>query len=183
MLELMIAAAAAGEHGEAVHHAEPTALGLDPTGWVALAMLAVFALFIWKKVPAAIGKALDKKIAAIRDQLDEASALRKEAEELKREYELKARAADSEAAAMVERAKAESKQIVAKAKKDAEALVARRSKMAEDKIAAEERAAIDEIRAATAKAATAAAAKLIADGNDAKIDQTLVDQAIAGLSR
>jgi len=56
----MMAAVAAAEHGEAVHHAEPTALGFDPTGWVALAMLAVFALFIWKKVPAAIGKALDK---------------------------------------------------------------------------------------------------------------------------
>jgi F-type H+-transporting ATPase subunit b len=85
MLKLMIAAAAAAEHGEPVHHAEPTALFLDPTGWVALAMLAVFALFIWKKVPDAIGKALDKKIAAIRDELDEASAQGAEAEELKRE--------------------------------------------------------------------------------------------------
>ena len=43
---------------------EPTALGFDPGGWVALAMLVVFAILIWKKVPAAIGKALDKKIAA-----------------------------------------------------------------------------------------------------------------------
>ena len=41
-------------------------------------------------MPAAIGKALDKKIAAIRDQLDEAAALRKEAEALKAEYEAKA---------------------------------------------------------------------------------------------
>ena len=40
--------------------------------------------------------------------------------------------------------------------------------MAEAKIAAEERAAIDELRATAAKAATAAAAKLIAERNDAK---------------
>ena len=183
MLKLMLAAAAAVEGGEAVHHAEPTALYLDPTGWVAAAMLAVFALFIWKKVPAAIGKALDKKIDAIREQLAEAESLRKDAEALKAEYEAKAKAADSEAAAMVERAKAESKQIVAKAKKDAEALVERRSKMAEDKIAAEERVAIDEIRAAAAKAATAAAARLIAERNDAKSDQALVDQAIGQLTK
>ena len=185
MLKMLIAAAAehaaeAAEHGGAVH-AEPTALGFDPTGWVALAMVAVLALFIWKKVPAAVGKALDKKIAEIREQLDEAATLRKEAEALKAGYEAKAKAADGEAAAMVERAKAESKQIVAKAKKDAEALVVRRTKMAEDKIAAEERAAIADIRAATAKAATAAAAKLVADGHDQDTDKRLVDQAIAGL--
>ena len=182
MLKLLIAAeAAAGEHGEAAVHAEPTALFLDPTGWVALAMIAVLALFIWKKVPAAVGKALDKKIAEIREQLAEAETLRKEAEELRAEYEAKAKAADGEAAAMVERAKGEAKQIVAKAKKDAEALVVRRSKMAEEKIAAEERAAIADIRAATARAATAAAAKLVADGHDESTDKRLVDQAIAGL--
>ena len=78
-----------------------------PPAGVALAMIVVFAIMIWKKVPAAIGKALDKKIAQIREQLDEASALRKEAEELKREYEAKAASADAEAAAMIERAKGE----------------------------------------------------------------------------
>ena len=73
------------------------------------------------------------------------------------------------------------KAIIAKAGTDAEALVARRQAMAEAKIAAEERAAIDELRATAAKAATAAAAKLIAERNDAASDAKLVDQAIAGL--
>jgi ribonucleoside-diphosphate reductase beta chain len=39
-------------------HHEATFLGFDPGGWVAIAMLAVFALLIWKKVPGAIGRAL-----------------------------------------------------------------------------------------------------------------------------
>ena len=179
MLDLLLAAVEA--HGEGAEFIEPTAFGLTPTAWVALAMIAVFALMIWKKVPAAIGKALDGKIAEIRDQLDEAKTLRAEAEALKKEYEAKAAAATSEAAAMVERAKAESKAIVAKAKKDAEALVERRTQMAESKIAAEERAAIDEVRAVAAKAATAAATRLIADRRDAATDKALVDEAIAGL--
>jgi len=166
----------------AEHH-EATAFGFGPGGWVAIAMLLVFAIAIWKKVPSAIGKALDKKIAQIRDQLDEASALRKEAEELKREYEAKAASADAEAAAMVERAKGEAQSIVAKAEEDAKALVERRKAMAESKIAAEERAAIDELRATAAKAATAAAAKLIAERNDAETDQALVDQAIGQLTK
>lgn len=170
----------AGEHG--VEH-EATALGFGPGGWVALAMLVVFAIAIWKKVPAAIGKALDKKIAAIRDQLAEAAALRLDAEDLRKEYQAKAATADNEAAAMIERAKAEAERIVAKAEEDAKALVERRKAMAEAKIAAEERAAIDELRATAARAATAAAAKLIAERNDAKTDQGLVDEAIAGLAK
>lgn len=179
MLELMLAAVA--EHGEAAVHTEPTALYMDPTQWVALSMIAILALFVWKKVPAAVGRALDKKIDGIRAQLAEAESLRKDAEALKAEYEAKARDAEGEAAAMVERAKAEAKQIVAKAKTDAKALVARRSKMAEEKIAAEERAAIADIRSTTAKAAAAAAGKLVAEKHDAGSDKALVDKAIAGL--
>src|SRR4030095_16420988 len=94
---------------------EATALGFSPGGWVALAMLVVFALAIWKKVAAAIGKALDKKIALLRAQPAVADTLRKDAEALKPEYQAKAPAADQEAAAMVERAKHEAEAIVAKA--------------------------------------------------------------------
>ncbi len=158
--------------------AEPIFLGLDPGGWVALAMIAVFAILAWKKVPAAIGKALDDKIKLIRDQLAEAESLRKEAEALKAEYEKKAKSVDKDRKALLERAKHEADEIVAKAKLDAEALIERRTRMAEDKIAAEERAAIDELRTAAADAASRAAAKLIAERHDAASDSKLVDQAI-----
>jgi len=176
LLILSVAAMAAEEH-------EPTALGFGPGGWVAIAMLMIFAIAIWKKVPAAIGKALDANIAKIRDQLAEAEALRKDAEALKAEYEAKAKAAGADAQAIVERAKDEAVSILATAKTDAEALVARRGKMAEDRIAAEERSAIAELRSTTARAATAAAAGLIAERHDAGSDKTLVDQAIAGLGK
>ena len=157
---------------------EPTFLGLDAGGWVALAMLAVFALLIWKKVPGAIGRALDDKIALIRNQLAEAESLRKEAEALKAEYEAKAASADKDREALMVRARHEADEIVAKAKADAEALVERRTRMAEDKIAAEERAVVEQLRAATADAAAKAAAKLIAKRHDAATDSKLVDQAI-----
>ncbi|HEU0310965.1 MAG TPA: F0F1 ATP synthase subunit B [Sphingomicrobium sp.] len=165
-------------------HAQPAAFGVVTAPVVvALAIFLVILFLIWKKVPAAIGRSLDKKIAAIREQLDEAESLRKDAEALKAEYEAKAVAADKEAAAMVERARHEAEAIVAKAAEDAAALVERRKAMAEAKIAAEERAAIDELRATTAKAATEAAAKLIAERGDAGADKKLVDQAIAGLAK
>ena len=158
--------------------AEPTFLGLNPGGWVALAMLVVFAIMIWKKVPAAIGKALDSKIALIRDQLAEAESLRKEAEALKAEFEAKSKSADKDRKALLERAKHEAEEIVAKAKTDAEALIGRRTRMAEDKIAAEERTAIEQLRASAADAAAKAAARLIAERDDAATDARLVDEAI-----
>ena len=163
---------------EAPEHAEPSFLGLNAGGWIAVAVLFVFAVMIWKKVPRAIGKALDDKIALIRDQLAEAETLRKEAEALKAEYEAKAASVDKDRDALIERARHEADEIVAKARTDAEALIARRTRMAEDKIAAEERAAVEQLRSAAADAATKAAAKLIAERHDAKTDAQLVDQAI-----
>src|SRR5437588_454085 len=162
----------------ASEHAEPTFLGLDPGGWVALAMLAVFALLIWKKVPGAIAGALDSKIALIRNQLAEAEALRNEAEALKAEYEAKSASVDQDRAALLERAKHEADEIVAKAKTDAETLIERRTRMAQDKIAAEERAAVEQLRATAADAAAKATAKIIAERHDAATDAKLVDQAI-----
>ncbi|MEO8548167.1 MAG: F0F1 ATP synthase subunit B [Sphingomicrobium sp.] len=172
-------------HASTVQHepagGEAKAFGLDAPVFIALAMIVVLAIMIWKKVPAAIGKALDAKIALIRDQLAEAEALRKEAEALKAEYQAKANAAGAEAAAMIERAHGEAREIVAKAKTDAEALIARRSRMAEDKIAAEERAAVKELRAAAVDGAARAAARLIAGRDDPATDQQLVDRTIAEL--
>jgi F-type H+-transporting ATPase subunit b len=160
------------------HHADPAALGFDATMLVALAMLVVLAVMAWKKVPAAIGRSLDAKIASIRDQLAEAEQLRKEAEALKAEYQAKADAAEADAAAMIERARHEADAIVAKAQSDAEQLVARRTRMAEDKIAAEERAAVQQLRANAADAAARAAARLIAERHDAAADARLIDQSI-----
>jgi F-type H+-transporting ATPase subunit b len=161
------------------HEVEPTALGfLTPTMAISLAMVVVILIMIWKKVPGAIAGALDSKIALIRDQLAEAESLRKEAEALKAEYEKKAKSADKDRAALIERAKHEADEIVAKAKTDAEALIERRTRMAEDKIAAEERTAVEQLRAAAADAAAKAAAKLIAERHDASTDAKVVDQAI-----
>src|SRR5689334_2892772 len=154
------------------HETEATAFGLTAPAFIALAMI------VWKKVPGAIGRALDDKIKLIRDQLAEAESLRKEAEALKAEYEAKAKSADEDREALLERAKHEADEIVAKAKTDAEALIERRTRMAEDKIAAEERSAIEQLRASAADAAAKAAARLIAERHDATTDAQLVDRAI-----
>ena len=168
--------------GAEEEHVSPSALGFDATMLVALAMIAVIVMAIWKKVPATIAGALDNQIAGIRQQLDQATALRAEAEAIKTEYEAKAKQAAIDAEAMKAAAEEEAKLIVSRAKSDATALIGRRAQAAEEKIAAAERAAIADVRKKAASAAAAAAAQLIAVHHDAKADAALIDQSIASLN-
>src|SRR6476619_1259280 len=89
------------------HEVEATAFGLTAPAWIALAMIVVIAIMIWKKVPGAVAGALDSKIALIRDQLAEAESLRKDAEALKAEYQAKSASADKDRDALHERARHE----------------------------------------------------------------------------
>lgn len=166
-----------------IEHAEMSFLGINPGGFVALSMIVVILLMVWKGVPGAIGRALDKKIASIREQLDEAAKLRAEAEALRAEYQAKAASAQAEADQILAHARAEADVILADAKEHTAQLIQRRSRMAEDKIAAAERSAIAEVRAKAADAAARAAALIIADRHDAESDKALVDKAIGALGQ
>lgn len=163
-------------------HVVPSAYGFDASMLVALAMLVVIGLAIWKKVPSMIAGALDKQIAGIRAQLDQATALRAEAEAIKAEYEAKAKAAAQDAIDMKAAAVEEAKLIVSQAKIDATNLIARRAQAAEDKIAAAERTAIADVRSKAAAVSAAAAAQLIAVHHDAQADASLIDQSISSLN-
>jgi F-type H+-transporting ATPase subunit b len=166
-----------------LHHAEAAWGFMTAPAFVALSMLVVIAIILWKRVPAMIGKMLDAKNAAIRTQLDEATALRTEAEAELAEAKKRNASSAKDAAAIVAHAEAEAAAMIAKAEADAADLVKRRARMAEDKIGAAERAAIAEVRAKAADVAVQAAAALIADTHNAAADKPLVDKAIAGLAR
>ncbi|GGC17666.1 hypothetical protein GCM10011371_01470 [Novosphingobium marinum] len=175
-----------GAHTEVVErggeHVEPAAFGiLTPGVWVALAMLVLILVMLWKKVPAMIAGSLDKSIAEIRKQLDEAKELRAEAEALRKEYSDKIANAEKDAAAMLDHARHEADAIVAKAEADTTQMIARREKMADDKIGAAERAAVADLRAKAASAATAASRDIIRQRHSAAADDALVNEAISNL--
>ena len=184
MLEYLAVAAAehAAQAGAEEHHAEAVVGGisfLTPGFFVALAMLVVIAIMLRARVPALIAKALDARIVAIREQLDQAAKLRAEAEALRDEYARKAKEAAHEIIEMKKAAEHQAAEIVEKAKRDSAALIERRQAMAEEKIAAAERAAVEEVRTRATEAATAAARALIAKQHDAEADSKMVDQTIA----
>ncbi|WP_375291673.1 hypothetical protein [Qipengyuania sp.] len=168
-------------HGGAPVHSEPELFGMAPFQVVALSMLVLIVIMLWKRVPSSIGKGIDSRIAAIKEQLDEAKALRAEAETLRGEYEAKIAGAEKDAVAMLANAQTEADDILAKAEADGKAMVARRERMAEDKIAAAEREAVESVRNRAVSAATAASRKLIAEKHGEDEDRALADKVIAGL--
>lgn len=171
----------ATDAGGAPVHAEPSLFGFAPFQIVALAMLVLIVIMLWKRVPGAVMRGLDTRIAAIRQQLDEARALRAEAEQLRGEYAARIAGAQRDAEAMLANARTEADDILAKAEADGAAMVARRERMAEDKIAAAEREAIRAVRNRAVTAATAASRKLIAQNHGEAADRALADKVIAGL--
>lgn len=168
-----------GSHGHG-----PELLGLSAEGWVyvALTIFILLAIFVGK-APKKIATALDERIAETKRELDEARALRAEAEALLAEARTRQQGSARDAEAIIAHAQAEAQTLIANAERDAEQLVERRSRMAEDKIAAAERGALADVRARAAIAATAAAETLITQRLDAEGDRAMIDQAIAGLAR
>ena len=163
-------------------HVDPMLLGLATYQWVSIAMVTLLLIaFFGAKVHKTIGGGLDNRIAAIREQLDEAKKLRAEAEALRDEYAAKIADAQKDAEAMLANARTEADAVMLRAEEDSAEMVARRQRMAEDKIAAAEREAIKDVRNRAATAATGASRKLIAEKHDAAQDRALADEIIAGL--
>lgn len=173
-----VAATAAG------HAPEALLLGLGAETWVSVSMFIFFALaIIIGKLPQRIAAALDDRIAGVRRQLDEAKAIRAEAETLLIDAAKARDAATADAAAIVARARAEAAELVTSSERNAGLTIERRTAAALAKIAAAERAAEAELRADVAARVTAAAATLIAANADTALQARLTDDAILGLER
>ncbi len=179
MAETIATTAAAG--GE---HAEPVLLGLGAESWVYVSV-SIFLILavVLGKLPQRIAQGLDARIAAVKRQLDEAKAVRAEAEALLKEAMASREAATKDAEAIVARAHSEAAELVAESQKAAALTIERRTAAAEAKIAAAERAAEADLRADVARRVTAAAATLIAAKADKALQGKLTDDAIAGLER
>ena len=174
------AQAASVEQAEDELHHE-VFLGLDSYGWVGIAFAFFVGILIWQKVPQKIADALDSRGRKVRTELDEARALRAEAETILAEQVAKAEQAAKDAEAMMANAKGEADALIADAEASAAAMIARRKESAQQKIAAAERAAEQDLRARVATLATEAARRVIADETGAAERQAMTDKAIRDL--
>lgn len=172
--------AAHTEQSDTPHEAGPSFI-FGPGGWVGVSMLVFLLILLWQGVHKLIVNMLDGKISAIRDQLEEAKALRVEAEALRDEYAAKLVDAEKHAQAMMGNAQRDADSILEKAEADGKAMVERRKRMAEDKISAAEREAVEDVKAVAVGAAANAARKLIAEKHGADADRKLADDVIASI--
>lgn len=149
--------------------------------WEGLGLVIVLAFFVWWRVPAFLAAALDRRAEAIAKELEQASQIRREAEQVLLEYRQKATAAKSEAEHILKETKEEAARYATEARAQLQAQMERRAKMAEQQIAQAEARAIAEIRDAAANAAAAAAEKLIVAHLDDTKSRALIDSSIKEL--
>jgi F-type H+-transporting ATPase subunit b len=154
----------------------------NPETWVAAAFI-IFVVLAAKPIGRAIGKGLDGRAAKIKAQLDEARALRDEAEKLLAEHQRKQISAVKEAEAILDRAREEAERVQRESAAGLEAAFARREKMALDKIAQAEAQAVADVRNQAVDIAMAAAARLLKENIDAGKGDSLIDAAITELER
>lgn len=148
---------------------------------VLLAFILFVAVLYFFKVPGMIGGLLDKRADGIKSELDEAKALRDEAQSILASYERKQQEVAEQSERIIAHAKEEAQLAANQAKQDLEASIARRLAAAEDQIASAEAAAVKEVRDTAVNVAVAAAGDVIAKGMTAAKGNALIDSAIPGL--
>ena len=158
------------------------ALLLDSHFWVAIAFLVFLGVLVWAGVHKLAWKSLGDAGAKVQAQLDEADALRREAQDLLDQVKAQKDASEKLAAEILANAKEEAQRLGVEAQAKLAEQIERRGQMAERKIAQAEAQAEAQVRAAAADlAAQMAEQVLVARLSGAKSDP-LIDKAIGQLA-
>ena len=153
---------------------------LANTDFVVLIGFLVFVgIVVYFKVPGLVGGMLDKRADGIKAELDEAKALREEAQSLLASYERKQKEVQEQADRIVAAAKEEATNAATAAKEDIAKSITRRLAAAEDQIASAEASAIKDVRDQAIAVAVGAAKDVIAAQMDATSAGAMIDTSIA----
>jgi F-type H+-transporting ATPase subunit b len=150
----------------------------DAEFWVAAAFAVFLGGLVYLGVHEMMVKWVDQRRDKIKAELDEARALKEEAQALLAQYQHKRREADEEAAGIIAGAQAEAERLTAEAAAKMEEFVARRTKMAESKIAQAETQALADVRAAAAEAAVKAAERILTQTVKGELADDLIAKGI-----
>ena len=118
---------------------------LQPASWVLVAFIIFVSLVFFFKVPSMVGKLLDDKILAIKNELDQARKLKEDANTLLAEYERKIESAKDEAHEIISRSELSAKSYEENSNIKSEELIARLEKQSLERIKQAEKLAITKI--------------------------------------
>jgi F-type H+-transporting ATPase subunit b len=155
---------------------------LDSHFWVAVAFVVFLGVLVAAGVHRLAWKALGDAGAKVQAQLDEAEALRREAQDLLAQVKAQKEASDRLAAEMLANAQEEARRLQADAQVRLAEQIERRGVMAERRIAQAEAQAAAEVKAAAADLAAVMAEKVLVERLAATKSDPLVDQAIGQLA-
>ncbi len=137
---------------------------LANTDFIVLISFLIFVgILVYFKIPGMLSGMLDKRAESIKSELDEAKALREEAQTILASYERKQAEVAQQAEAIVKTAREDAEAAAAQAKIDLETSIARRLAAAEDQIASAEASAVKQVKDQAVAVAVAAAADVIRD--------------------
>jgi len=145
----------------------------DPTFWVAIAFV-IFVALAFKPLKNAMMGGLDKKIAAIKAEVDEAARLREEAQSLLAEYERKQAKGAKHAEEIVAAARKDAEESKTRAEVELQEALVRQEKASLLKIEQAEEKAIQEVRSMAVELAITAATKLITERVEGKAGDALM---------
>jgi len=145
---------------------------------VLLAFLLFIGVLVYFKVPAMLGGLLDKRADDIKSDLDEAKALREEAQTLLASYERKQAEVQAQADRIVADAKKDAEAAAEQAKVDLKESIARRLQSAEEQIESAQASALKDVKDHAVTVAVAAASDVIGKQLTAAEGNKLIDDAI-----
>lgn len=146
---------------------------------VTLAFLLFIGILLYAKVPSLLGGQLDLRAEGIKKDLEEARALREEAQTILASYERKQQEVQAQADRIVASAREDAAQAAEQAKADLQTSIARRMAAAEEQIAAAQNSAVKEVRDQAIVVAIQAADAVISKQMTATEANKLIDAAIA----
>lgn len=145
---------------------------------VTVAFLLFVGVLVYFRVPTLLGGLLDKRAEGIKAELDEARALRDEAQSLLASFERKQREVTEQAERIIAAAKESAAEAAEQAKIDLQKSIERRVAAAEEQIASAEAAAVRQVRDEAIRIAVGAAGEVIAGQMSDARANALIDDAI-----
>lgn len=145
---------------------------------VLIAFLIFIGVLVYFKIPSLLTGLLDKRAEGIQAEIDEARALREEAQTLLASFERKQRDVQEQADRIVAAAKVSAAEAAEQAKLDLEKSIERRVRAAEDQIASAESSAVRQVRDEAVRIAIGTASEVIARDMTADRSSALFDEAL-----
>lgn len=158
------------------------ALFHDVEFWIAVAFV-VFAIALYRMAFKRVADALDKRGETIKNEIEEATRLREEAQALLARHQGESRSAEERAKGILAQAEAEAIRLRADSARELENSLKRREQNAMDRIAQAEAAALAEVRGVAVMVAIAAARRLIGENLTDQQRSRLIDNAVGDLDK